>query len=192
MLHRYVAVSMIAAALRASGGRAPLQVVRGRTRWVSRLFKLEFMYRPGATFDAIFEEYAQFLLRLGVVAVQDGTVAAGAEKDMLDFLADLIRPHLEAYGLAARTLQAAARAGGPFDRRGLVNESLERGRADFLAGKVLLRESLSKATLENACEWLTQQGAFAVGPDGKRGLDPRWKASLLGELVDEITRHLVA
>ena len=57
---------------------------------------------------------------------------------------------------------------------------------------MLLRESLSKATLENAFEWLAQQGALAVGTDGKRALDPRWKASLLIDLNDEIARHLAA
>jgi hypothetical protein len=46
--------------------------------------------------------------------------------------------------------------------------------------------------LENAFEWLSQQGAFAVDPDGRRGLDPRWKVSLLAELADEIARHLAA
>ena len=192
VLHRYVAISMIATALRASGGTAPLAVVRGRTRWLSRLLKLEFMYRPGATFDAIFEEYGRFLARLGVVALDDGTMRTGAERETLDFLADLTRPYLEAYGVAARTLASAARSGEPLDRRGLVKEALELGRAEFLAGKVLLRESLSKATLENAFEWLSQQGALAIGPDGKRGLEPRWKASLLTELNDEIARHLVA
>ncbi len=117
---------------------------------------------------------------------------AGAEREMLDFVADLTRPYLEAYGLAARTLLTASQSDDPLDRRSLVKAALELGRADFLAGRVLLRESLSKATLENAFEWLSQQGAFAVGPDGKRGLDPGWKASLLTNLNDEIARHLAA
>ncbi|HYQ80913.1 MAG TPA: glycerol-3-phosphate acyltransferase, partial [Anaeromyxobacteraceae bacterium] len=192
VLHRYISVSMIATALRASGGAAPLGVVQGRTRWLSRLLKLEFMYRPGATFDSLFDEYAGLLARLEVVAAEDGTLRAGPRREVLDFLADLIRPYLEAYGLAARTLTGAAHDGGPLDRRSLVKAALELGRADFLAGRVLLRESLSKATLENAFEWLSQQGAFAVDPEGKRGLDPRWQASLLTELNDEISRHLAA
>jgi glycerol-3-phosphate O-acyltransferase len=192
VLHRYISVSMIAAALRASGGAAPLEVVQGRTRWLSRLLKLEFMYRPGATFDSIFDEYGGLLARLGVVATEDGTMRAGARRETLDFLADLIRPYLEAYGLAAQTLASAAQSGDPLDRRSLVKAALELGRADFLAGRVLLRESLSKATLENAFEWLSQQGALGIGPDGKRGLDPRWQASLLTELNNEISRHLAA
>ncbi len=192
VLHRYISVSMIATALRASGGAAPLGVVQGRTRWLSRLLKLEFMYRPGATFDSLFDEYAGLLARLELVAAEDGTLRAGPRREVLDFLADLIRPYLEAYGLAARTLTAAAHDGDALDRRSLVKAALELGRADFLAGRVLLRESLSKATLENAFEWLSQQGAFAVDPEGKRGLDPRWQASLLTELNDEISRHLAA
>jgi glycerol-3-phosphate O-acyltransferase len=192
VLHRYISVSMIATALRASGGVAPAGVVRGRTRWLSRLLKLEFMYRPGTTFDSLFDEYAGLLSRLEVLAAEDGALRAGARRETLDFLADLIRPYLEGYGLAARTLLSAAQSGDPLDRRTLVKAALELGRADFLAGRVLLRESLSKAMLENAFEWLSQQGAFAVDPDGRRGLDPRWKVSLLAELADEIARHLAA
>jgi glycerol-3-phosphate O-acyltransferase len=192
VLHRYVSLSLLSAALRASGGTAPVAVVRGRSRWLSRLFKREFMYRPGTTFDAIFDEYCSFLERLGVVAVDGGTMRAGTEREMLDFLADLTRPYLESYGLAARTLAAADRTGKSLDRRSLVKEALELGRADFLAGKVLLRESLSKATLENAFEWLSQQGAIPIGPAGKRALDPRWKDSLLPEIIDEVSRHLAS
>ncbi len=192
VLHRYVSLSLISAAMRASGRAAPVAVVRARTQWLARLLKREFMYRPGTTFDAVFDEYSQFLARLGAVALEGGSVRTGQERETLDFLADLTRPYLESYGLAARTAAGAARAGKALDRRSLVKEALELGRAEFLAGKVLLRESLSKATLENAFEWLSQQGAFAVGPGGKRALDPEWRDSALTEIIDELVRLLAA
>jgi glycerol-3-phosphate O-acyltransferase len=44
------------------------------------------------------------------------------------------------------------------DRRALVRSSLERGRAAFLAGRLQCREALSKATVENAVEWLVSTG----------------------------------
>ena len=43
---------------------------------------------------------------------------------------------------------------------------MEHGLAAFLAGGIVLRESVSKATLENALEWLLSQGLLAA--DGGR------------------------
>ncbi len=189
VIHRFVAPSLIAAALRASGEPAPLSAVRDRARWLSRLFKLEFMYRVGATFETIFSENVAFLERLGIVSQAGDALRAGAARDMLDFVADLTRPYLETYRLAAETLQAAAKDGAPMDRRSLIKDALERGRAAFFSGRIALRESISKATLENAAEWFSQQGALSV-IDGRWTLAAEWKERLLPELLDEMDRHL--
>lgn len=190
VLHRYVSLSLVAAALRACGGDAPVEAVRGRARWLSRLFKLEFMYRVGATLDVIFEEVVGYLSRMGVLERSDGRLRAGAERETLDFLADLTRSYLEAYRVVALALAEAGATGAPIERKGLVKDALERGRADFLAGRLLLRESLSKATFENAVEWLEAAGAFAPRPEGRWKLDDAWKASLLTALVDEMGHFL--
>jgi glycerol-3-phosphate O-acyltransferase len=56
--------------------------------------------------------------------------------------------------------------------------ALERGRADFLSGRIALREALSKATLENAFSWMVSQGILAAD-DGKIRLGA-------GEGLDEV------
>jgi len=68
-----------------------------------------------------------------------------------------------------------------------VKESLERGRAAFLSGGIVLRESLSKATVENAVEWLV--GQRILGEEaGKIGVrDP----AALREVVDRIAPLLL-
>jgi glycerol-3-phosphate O-acyltransferase len=190
VLHRYVSLSLLAAALRACGGDAPVEAVRVRARWLSRLFKLEFMYRVGATHDDVFEEVMGYLSRLGVLERTDGRLRAGAERETLEFLADLTRSYLEAYRLVARALAAAGASGAAIERKGLVKDALERGRADFLAGRLLLRESLSTATIENAVEWFARAGALAPHPEGRWRLDDAWKASLLTGLVDEMGQFL--
>jgi glycerol-3-phosphate O-acyltransferase len=67
-----------------------------------------------------------------------------------------------------------------------VKETLERGRAAFLSGGLALRESLSKATVENAVEWLVAQGVLAE--DGEK-LALR-DAAALRAIVDGIAPHL--
>jgi glycerol-3-phosphate O-acyltransferase len=192
VIHRYVAPALLAAAVRASGPSADLSRVREETRWLSRLLKLEFMYRVGATLDEILEENLAFLARVGAVERDGDTLRAGAQGDALAFLAEFTRAYLEAYRLAVETLLAVSdaprqRGGGP-DRRALVRDALERGRAEFLAGRIVLRESLSKATVENAFEWLVGQGLAEESGGSVRA--PGDGAQLRG-IIDRINQFLV-
>jgi len=183
VLHRYVALSLAAAALRAGGGRASLAEIRERALFQSRLFKLEFMYRADASFDEILDEQVHLLLRLGAAAREGDELAVGPHRDTLDFLADLTRPYLEAYRVAADALPAAGEAGA--DRKGLLKLALDRGRAAYLAGRLAHREALSKATLENALEWLLQQRAL-VEDGGRLRLAPEWREGRLAALLDAV------
>jgi glycerol-3-phosphate O-acyltransferase len=194
VIHRYVPIALIAMALRAGGGDAPVEEVRAGTFWLSRLLKLEFMYRVGASFEEVFAENVAFLTRLGVVEEAAGRLRAGAERARLDFLADLLRPYLEAYRIAAEALLALDRdgSGAPLDRKALVKASLERGRAAYAAGRIALRESLSKATFENAAEWFAQQGALDSGQDGRARLDASWRDATLPGILGQLQKDLAA
>jgi glycerol-3-phosphate O-acyltransferase len=186
VIHRFVAPALVAAAVRAEGTDAPAERVRARALALSRLLKLEFMYRVGATFDEIFEQNVAFLVRVGALAREGDRVRPGAEAATLTFLSELMRPYLEAYRLAAATaleLLSGGRTDAPLDRRALVKQALEQGRAAFLAGAVALRESLSKATLENAVEWMIAQGLLAE-QDGRLTLRDR---DALRDLVDRMS-----
>ncbi len=160
VIHRYVAPALVAAAARAAGPDALVADVRARALWLSRLLKLEFMYRVGATFDEIFGENVAFLVRVRALAREGDVLRPGGDAPTLAFLGELMRPYLEAYRVAALTaldLLADGKLGTPPDRRTLVRRSLEQAHAAFLAGAVALRESVSKATLENAVEWMVAQ-----------------------------------
>jgi glycerol-3-phosphate O-acyltransferase len=181
VIHRYVAPALVAASARLSGSRAE---VRERALWLSRLFKLEFMYRVGATFDEIFDQNVAFLLRIGALARDGDRLRPGAEAWILAFLAELVRAYLEAYRLTAETALALAEGGaGAPDRRALVKETLERGRAAFLSGRIALRESLSKATVENAVEWFVEQTLLSEKDDRLGAFD----VAALRAIVDALT-----
>ncbi|HTN52269.1 MAG TPA: 1-acyl-sn-glycerol-3-phosphate acyltransferase [Anaeromyxobacter sp.] len=194
VIHRYVAPALVAAAVRSGGAGLPEATARERAHWLSRLFKLEFSYRPGATADEIFDQQLAFLERIGAVARGAGTLGPGSAPDLLAFLGEFLRAYLEAYRLAAETALALlgpdAPRHAPAERRALIREALERGRADFLAGRIALRESLSKATLENALEWLVVQGILAE-EGGKLRLARSGDASELRGIMDGIAPHLV-
>jgi len=189
VIHRYVAPAIVASALRAAGDGAGLPAVRERAAWLSRLFKLEFMYRPGAGLEVIFAENLAFLERVGSVAREGERLRAGPEPEPAAFLAEFLRPYLEAYRLAAEAAQAllATPPKGGLDRRALVKAALERGRAAFLAGRLQCREALSKATLENAVEWLVSTGRIEEqGGKLRIAQDP----ADLREIIDGMTPYL--
>ena len=169
--------------------------MRRRALWLSRLLKLEFTYRVGATPDEIFFQNLAFLERIGAVAVREGMVRPGPDPDVLHFLAEFMRAYLEAYRLTAETALetlAPERRGAALglDRKALVKEALERGRAAFLSGRLALRESLSKATIENAAEWLVTQGIIAE--QGGRLSFADGTGAELRAIVDEITPQFAA
>jgi glycerol-3-phosphate O-acyltransferase len=187
VLHRYVAPALVAAAVRAEGPQSG-EAVRGRALWLSRLFKLEFIYRPGATVDAVFAENAALLMRLGALARVEEELRPGPDQETLAFLAEFTRAYLEAYRVAVSTALAQARR-APVDRRSLLRDTLERARADFLSGEVILRESRSKATLSNAIEWMIDQQLLVEAEGGRLRLgDPSGFAA--EAVVLEIARFL--
>jgi glycerol-3-phosphate O-acyltransferase len=123
------------------------------------------------------------------VVRQGGRLRAGPEPEPAAFLAELLRPYLEAYRLTAQTALALLEAPskGGLDRRGLVRASLERGRAAFLAGRLQCREALSKATVENAVEWLVSTGRL----DEQGGkLRMAQAPADLREIIDGMTPYL--
>jgi glycerol-3-phosphate O-acyltransferase len=190
VIHRYVAPALLAAAARAAGPDAPLGDVRDRTLWISRLLKLEFMYRVGASFEEIFEQNLAFLVRIGALVRDGDRLRPGPDAASLGFLAELMRPYAEAYRLAAATALDVLPSpeGTTTDRKALVAAAMEHGRAAFFAGAIAARESVSKAPLENAVEWLVSQGLLS-DLDGALALRDR---EAVRRIVDQIGRCLAA
>jgi glycerol-3-phosphate O-acyltransferase len=222
VLHHFVAYAIIAAAQavpRGTGqkdegdgddggdadGRAGLE---RDTRWLSRLFKLEFMYRVGARFETIFAETLAAMAALGLAGGGEATgasVARGptptqAQAQALPsggargFLAEMTRPYADAYRAAASTLLAWP--GG--DRRSFVKSALQRAHAEVAANRAL-PESASKATLENAAAWLEGEGALerpasgtgasaSTSANDRLRVAPAWRDGAARTLVADIDR----
>jgi glycerol-3-phosphate O-acyltransferase len=187
---QFVGPSLVCASLRALGGDAPLTVVREHSRLLSRLLKLEFMYRPGAKLDELFADYVVVLEKFGAVTRDGERLRAGPRADAAELLADLTRAFLESYLIAVETLRNVARDGdAAVDRKQLVKAMLERGRAAFATGRVAQREAISRATFENAVEWFVQEGALVRAGDRLR-VDPRWREAQLAATLCVIDRTL--
>ncbi len=150
--------SLVAVALLASGHKPATSLVKDRALFLSRLFKMEFIYKVGASFDALFEEAVDRLERQGILIESDGTLDVAPEphsRPMLEFTADLLRDYLESYLLVTMGLRELSLK--PLDRKAFVREVLETGRAEFLAGRIGAAESTSRANLENGLAFLLDQ-----------------------------------
>jgi glycerol-3-phosphate O-acyltransferase len=206
LIHHFIAYAIVAAAIGAqrradadgSDGRsgsaghgatatATRTAAERDARWLSRLFKLEFIYRVGVPFAAIFAQTFDALEPLGLMAP-----GPDEDEDGLAFLAQLLRPFLDAYRSAAATL--ADWPGG--DQRAFVRSALERARLDSAADRAL-PEAINKTTLENAAAWLLAEGALEPAGVALAGGDPanerlqvaaRWRTDAASALIAEIDR----
>ena len=184
--------SLVACALLSSGSAAPLEELKQRALVLSRLFKLEFLYQVGVTFDAIFAVTLEKLAGMGFVLRERESVRLAPEthvRPQMEMLADTLRDYLEAYLLAALTLEDLA-AGGALDRKDFVKAALDTGRAEFFSGRIGTAEALSRTTLENAVEYFLDQEVL-VEEDRQLKLAPGFQeASARQALAEEIRAYL--
>jgi glycerol-3-phosphate O-acyltransferase len=168
--------ALVASALLAHPDAVREEEVRDRALFLSRLFKVEFIYRVGASFETIFSETVDALVRQGLLVRESGEIGVAPEphcRGEVEFLADLLRDYLESYLLAALTLEELQK--GPLDKKGFTRAALETGRAEFLAGRIGTAEALSRTTLENAVAFLLDQ-QHLVEQDKKLSLGPNMQS----------------
>ena len=186
--------TIVCAALIANDPKTDRATIKEHALFLSRLFKLEFLYPVGKTFEHIFDETLDHLGKLGLlsrgghspVAPPGNGIHIAPEahaRPMVQFLADLLRDSLESYLLAARA--AVDLPAGGCDRKEYLKRALEAGRADFLAGTITASEALSKTSLENALQFLIEQH-FLTEKDKKL---VRGTASA-SDLVEQIRRFV--
>ncbi|WNG16741.1 1-acyl-sn-glycerol-3-phosphate acyltransferase [Cystobacter fuscus] len=191
LMNLVAARSLVANALLV-GSPAPFDEVKARALWLSRLFKVEFIYRVGASFDTIFAEVVERLVRMGLILHEDTTLSVAPEphaRPELEFLADQLRDYLEAYLIAALTLPEVS-TGAVQDRKSFVRQALDVGRAEYHSGRITAAESLAKVTLENAVAYMLDQ-RYLVEEDKKLKLGPAAPdVAATKQFAEEIRRYL--
>jgi glycerol-3-phosphate O-acyltransferase len=178
ILHFLLAPSILCVALRTFRGQAaPLPELMRRAKEASRLLKYEFIYPPGRSFESTVDETFSLLLRWGLVEKTEAPGSAGQRAEaegrsiggdsvtpvarglaMLHLLAGLLRPFLEGVWVAADALQLLVAA--PMPSKEWARQALDRGRAAYLAGRVLRLEALTKPTLDNAISMFRDRGVI--------------------------------
>ena len=192
ILHFLVAPAILADALRSFHGQpAPLAELLRRAKDLSRLFKHEFIYEPGRSFETTVDETFARMLQWGVAERKDEMILpTPAGVRMIQLLSELLRPFGEGVWAAVDSLSLLEPA--PLEPKEWLRQALDRGRAAYLAGRILRNESLSKATLENAIAMLRDRGVLLPQTESRKlELSPGYlEPSRLTALADEVDLFL--
>ncbi len=179
------------AAQKQSGTRLRYTQLHDDTRFVSRLFKREFLYRADSGFTTYFDDsLAQLAIRGFLDVHDDGTVVVHNAAAMR-LLAALLDSYVEAYWVTCRTLQDLREF--PLWDKELASRALERARRAFFEGEITRPEAANRTLIETALSYFVGSGVISLAPDGKRKtarLAPGYEGEKLDRLLTDIGAYL--
>ena len=159
MIQHFVPEGLLSTAiLRFDGPLIEFDELMEETRFLSRLFKYEWIYEERAEFENVFMRTLQYFASSGWIALKrddDGDVTQIEVQQPvveLSYLRRMVLTFLEAYGLVVRMLDELQE--GRMERSEFVNRAIKQGRKGFLRGDVIFYESISKPTFINALRLL--------------------------------------
>jgi glycerol-3-phosphate O-acyltransferase len=145
--------------------------VQKRVLRLSKLFKHEFRFRAGATFEEIFEDTLSTMIESSEIQHTRGLLQPGYGHDgwsgriWLQTYASSLKNFVEGYRVAARALMLLLK--GPLTEKDLTRRALALGHRMFLAGDVELREAVSKPLIQNALRVFREEGYLEQLPESK-------------------------
>ncbi len=148
----FVTRALVATPLQASPDHSRrLDHLLDEVRFLSRLFKYEFQFRSDTTFETIFDETLEEMVREGQVLRHDSVVELAREPERREDAAvhaRMIRNFLEGYRIAARGLKGLLK--GSLSPKDLVKRTIATGEKMFLAKEIEMREAINGTLFENA------------------------------------------
>jgi glycerol-3-phosphate O-acyltransferase len=199
IVHYFVPEALLATAIRRFGtAEIDLDALMEETRFLSRLFKYEWIYEERAEFENVFLRTLGYFQRVDWVARRasidgeaDRVVVPQPYPAELAFFGRLVLSFLEAYALVADLLSEVE---GDWERDDLVKKALKRARQEYLRGRILYYETLSKPTFENAVRLLEDWDVIERVDPPKKGAAYcyRLREEWSGQRLDELQNHLRA
>ena len=164
-----IALSILRAKADSSEPSVKIDTIRESCRFLSRLFKQEFIYRADASFDVVFDETAATLAVRGYFQLDEDSLTVVSE-EKLQLLAGFLDPFIEAYYCAVDSL--AELESFPLWDKELLNRALELTRRRYLEGKISRPESANQTLMKTALSWLQNEGWVKVTTvDKKKNLE---------------------
>lgn len=195
IIHYFVPQALLAAAIgKFRRAEIPLEELMEETRFLSRLFKYEWIYEERAKFETVFLRTLAGFESQGWLAVSEVELDAllGAEavtlkmvqgglvqlaepaRGELEFFSHLVLSFLEAYALVA---EVVAESEGVWERDALVKQAIKKARGFHATGELSYYESLSKPTFKNTVRLLEDWEMIERQPSTKKGHSLDYKVS---------------
>lgn len=170
IIHHFVAESMLACAAVSLGhpldGPLSKAEVAERTKLFSRLFKFEFIFEVGKTFDVLFDETLERLTASGIIGPgptpEERVISARAhEQKQVHFAVHMMLNFVETYAIVFDRLEAILGPDG-VAKKALSDKLLDALKAAFLKGDLSCPEGVSKALADNAVRVAMDRGVLVV------------------------------
>jgi len=160
-------------------------------RFLSRLFKREFVYRAEYSYERQLDETLATLAIRGLIDVHDDGSVAVRDAEPVALLAGLLDCFVEAYWVVACTLQELRKF--PLWKKELVTRAMERARRCFFEGQIQRPESSGRTLTENALGWMLATGVIEPHASGKKQelqLSEAYENQGLQQLINDIGAFL--
>jgi glycerol-3-phosphate O-acyltransferase len=190
LMNYFAPAALIARVLQATSGVPQYEAVHKDTRFLSRLFKREFLYRVDATYDTHFDDTLATMAVRGLLDVnEDGTITV-REPLAIALLAALLDGYVQAYSITAETLFDLRKF--PLWDKELSVRALERARRAFLEGTISRPEAAGRTIIDSAIGWFIEVGVLEQVSEGRRKrlqLASSYQGPALDELAGAIARY---
>lgn len=182
VMNYFAPTALVARSLRRHGMHQVAQDrVRADVKFLSRLFKREFLFRADSGFDVHFEDVIASLILLGMVDFDDAMGTIGAiDDESIELLAGLTDGVLEAYWTTVLVCEQLAET--PLPEKELKDRALERVRRAFLEGDISRPEAANQTVVGTALGWLQNEGL--LGPSDPHNRKSPLRATSVEELRD--------
>jgi glycerol-3-phosphate O-acyltransferase len=169
VLHAFAPEAIVANAILGETEPA-LHAVRARAQALSRVLKLEFVFRTEATFGSLFDEALASLVSRGLVAISGEAVVVGESgRATLVLTAGLIRATIESYVVAAKALPDLL--AGPLPAKEVIHRTLTLAQRLYFGGELERFEACNKLVFSNALSYFRDRGVL-VPTDEDRSTSP--------------------
>ncbi len=180
LIQHFVPEGLLATAiLRFDETTIDLKELMEETRFLSRLFKYEWIYEERAEFENVFMRTVRYFATSEWIEMEEEdeeevsiTVATPAQE--LHYFRRMVLTFLEAYAIVAGMLDELQ--DGRMEKKTFVNQAIKKGRKGYLRGDVIFYESISKPTFLNALRLLEDWGAVEVQRESGRMRDTTYYA----------------
>lgn len=182
-------VARVIGRMRQQGQPLQYEALQQDTRFLSRLFKREFLYPVEATFDSHFGDTLTTLAVRGIVDVHDDGQVTVNEPETLDLLASLLDNFVEGYLQVAITLRDLREF--PLWEKELEERALDHCRRAFLEGQISRPEAANATLIKAALGWMKETGVLEVTGSGRRR-DVALSRTYAGDGLEDLIREIAS